>query len=351
MTLRLGLVGAGFIAGVYAHAARRVPGLEIAAVASPRSAAAFADRWGIPAHYTDWRALLADPRVDAIAIAAPNDLHYPVTLAAARAGKHVLCEKPLAPGLPAARAMLEACDRAGVLLACAENLLFAPMYDRVRTLVARGTVGQPYHVRQVQAHAGPYADWFFDPGRAGGGALIDMGCHGIALVCALLDAWPASVTATLDRFLHAAHTPAEDHAIVHLRFPGGALAVIEASWATPGGADLLEVTGPGGRVVANLDRGPTLELYAQPSGAPVGAAPGWQHVMYDEAWQFGFPQELENFAAAVAGRAQPRLSGHDALRVLEIICAAYESARRGTAVSLPFESARERAIDHWLAHA
>jgi predicted dehydrogenase len=348
VTLRLGLVGAGFIAAVYAHAARRLPGVEITAVASPRSAGSFAARWNIPHAFADWRELIAAAPVDAVVIAAPNDLHHPVTLAAAAAGKHVLCEKPLAPGLPAAREMVEACDRAGVLLLCAENLLFAPMYERVRALVQQDAVGQPYLVRQVQAHGGPYADWFWDLDRAGGGALIDMGCHGIAVVCRVLGAWPAAVSATLGRFLHAARTPAEDHAIVHLRFPGGALATVEASWATPGGADLLEVTGPAGRLVANLDRGPAIERYREPSpGEP--ASPGWQHVMYEEAWQFGFPQELEHFAEAVAGRAEPRFPGTAALRVLEVICAAYESARRGGAeVPLPLPSHLPRAIDHWL---
>ncbi len=349
MPLRLGLVGAGFIASVYASAARRVPGLEITAVASPRSARAFADRWSVPAAFQDWRQLIAEAPIDAVAIAAPNDLHLPVTLAAAAAGKHVLCEKPLAPGLPAAAEMVEACDRAGVLLICAENLLFAPMYERARTLLRRGEVGQPYLLRQQQGHAGPQADWFWDIGRAGGGALLDIGCHGIALACHQLGALPEAVAALLARFRHAARTPAEDHAVVHLRYPGGALAVIEASWALPGGADLLEVIGSRGRITANLDRAPALELYRE-QDAPSSGSPGWQSVMYEEAWQFGFPQELEHFVEAAAGRVAPRFPGRDALRVLEIICAAYQSARLGGAwVPLPFASTAARAIDHWLA--
>ncbi|QFG02323.1 Gfo/Idh/MocA family protein [Tepidiforma bonchosmolovskayae] len=348
MALRLGLVGAGFIAGVYAHAAARVPAVQLTAVASPRSAAEFARRWGIPHAFDDWRRLLAEAPIDAVAIAAPNDLHAPVAIAAAAAGKHVLCEKPLAHGLPAARDMVDACDRAGVLLACAENLLFAPMYERAAALVRRGELGQPYLVRQVQAHAGPYADWFWQIDRTGGGALIDMGAHGIAVVCRVLDAWPGSISAVLGRFRHAARTPADDHAVVHLRFPGGALATVEASWATPGGADLLEVVGPRGRLVANLDRGPAIDLYREPGPGPAAGPSGWHHVMYEEAWQFGFPQELENFADAVAGRAAPRFTGRDALRVLEIICAAYESARTGCPVALPFASSAPRAIDHWL---
>lgn len=349
MTLRIGLIGAGFIASVYAHAARQVPDIQITAVASPHSAQAFAQRWRIPATYHDWRQLIASAPIDAVAIATPNDLHHPITLAAAAAGKHILCEKPLAPGLPAARAMVQACESARVHLVCAENLLFAPMYHRLAALLQQDTVGQAYLVRQVQAHGGPYADWFWDIDRTGGGALIDMGCHGIATVCTLLAAWPVAVTATLGRFLHADRTPADDHAIVHLRFPQGALATIEASWATPGGADQLEVTGPRGRLLANLDRGPIIERYREPSpGEPT--SPGWQHIMYEEAWQFGFPQQLQHFVDVVAGRAEPRFPGTAALRVLEIVCAAYESARQGAAeIPLPFTSQLPRAIDHWRA--
>lgn len=345
MTLRLGIAGAGFIAAVYCHAARQVSGIEIAAVASPRSAAGFAARWGIPRVYDDPAAMAAEAPIDAVLVALPNHLHREVTLAAAAAGRHVLCEKPLAAGIPDARAMVEACEAAGVVLALAENLLFAPLYERTRRLASDGHVGQPFLVKCSQAHGGPYSDWFFDPRRAGGGALVDMGPHTIHTICRLLGAWPEAVTARLARYLHAARTPAEDHAHLLLHFPRGVLGIAEASWAVPGGNDTLEVYGPGGRLLANLERGPAVAVYRQPPGEDVQG--GWQHIMYEEAWQFGFPAVLRDFAGAAAGLHPPRADGRDGLRVLEIIAAAYESDRLGATVRLPLARACERLIDHW----
>lgn len=98
--LRIGLVGAQFIGNLYCHALRSVDGAAITAVASPNSAKALAERWQLPRHYAAWQDLVADPEVDALAIAVPNDLHAEIAIAAARAGKHVMCEKPLAISLP-----------------------------------------------------------------------------------------------------------------------------------------------------------------------------------------------------------------------------------------------------------
>jgi len=96
MTVRIGLVGTQFIGNLYAHSLRQVAGAEIAAVTAPNTAAAFAERWGIGRHYSDYREMIAAGGLDAVAIAVPNDLHYDIALRAAAAGMHVLCEKPLA---------------------------------------------------------------------------------------------------------------------------------------------------------------------------------------------------------------------------------------------------------------
>src|ERR1041385_5662459 len=100
--LRIGLVGTQFIGNLYVRALRQVQGAEVVAVASPNTAADFAERHAIAAHFSDWREMLASAEIDAVAIATPNDVHHDITVAAAAAGKHVLCEKPLAMGLPEA---------------------------------------------------------------------------------------------------------------------------------------------------------------------------------------------------------------------------------------------------------
>ena len=353
MTLRLGLAGTQFIGHLYLEALKQVSGAAVVAVASPNTAAKFAGEHGITAHFSDPAAMIASADIDAVLIATPNDTHRDICLAAARAGKHVLCEKPLALNLPEADEMVAACESAGVSLLYAENLLFAPMYGRVRQLAQRGSVGAPFLVKQAQCHGGPYSPWFWDVERAGGGVLLDMGCHSIHSICWTIGAWPIAVTATLGRYAHAEKTRGEDHATVLLHFGDGALGIAENSWAMPGGNDYLEVYGPKGRLTADLERGPAISMYRAPAGesaADAGATrSGWQYPLYEDAWQFGFPQELQHFVDVCEGRELPRSTGADGRRVLEIICAAYESARLGRRVDLPFASDRRLPCDHWLS--
>jgi predicted dehydrogenase len=112
------------------------------------------------------------------------------------------------------------------------------------------------------------------------------------------------------------------------------------------------VYGPKGRLTANLERGPAISMFTagddNAAAKPGSPQSGWQYPLYEEAWQFGFTQELQHFVDVVAGREAVRSSGADGRRVLEIICAAYESARLGRRVALPFASDKEKAIDHWF---
>ncbi len=349
MTVRLGLVGTQYIGNLYLRSLEQVRGIEVVAVASPNTAADFAARWGIPAHFKDYRSMIEASDLDAIAIATPNDLHYDITLAAADAGLHILCEKPLTMSLEEADAMIAACERAGVVFLYAENLLFAPMYNGVRDAARRGVAGTPFLVKQAQCHGGPYSPWFWDVERAGGGVLLDMGCHSIHAICWVMGDWPEAVTAHLGRYSHADKTLGEDHSTVLLHFSGNRLGIAENSWAMPGGNDYLEVYGPEGRLTANLERGPAMTAYRDP--AREGATPaksGWLHYPYAGAWEFGFPQELQHFVDVIEGKAELRSSIADGRRVLEIIFAAYESARTGARVALPFASDREKPVDHWL---
>ena len=350
--IRIGLIGAQYIGNLYVHALRQVPGAEVTAVASPNTSAEFASRHGIAAHYADYRQMIASAEIDAVAIAAPNDLHFDACIAAAEAGKHVLCEKPLAMSLAQSDGMISACKQAGVTLFYAENLLFAPMYNRLRDLARKGSVGTPFLVKQAQCHGGPYSPWFWDVERAGGGVLLDMGCHSIHSICYTMGEWPEAVTATIGQYKHGDKGRGEDHTTVLLHFPGNRLGIAENSWAMPGGTDYLEVYGPEGRLTANLERGAAVSMYRAPADESAadlsGSRPGWQYPMYEEAWQFGFPQELQHFVDVIEGRKESRSTGEDGRRVLEIICAAYQSARTNARVALPFASTAVKPIDHWL---
>src|SRR5215470_17472629 len=177
----VGLVGSGFIGQAHAEAFSSSALASVRAVASrsPDRSAEFAARWGIPAWHTDYRELARRPDVDLVSVAAPNWLHRDIVVAAAEAGKHVVCEKPLARTLREADEMIAACRRAGVKLMYAEEICFAPKYVRAKELADEGALGEVYLVRQTEQHYGPHSDWFWDPEQSGGGVLMDMGCHGI----------------------------------------------------------------------------------------------------------------------------------------------------------------------------
>src|SRR5215813_13750714 len=177
----VGLVGSGFIGGVHAETISRSALASVRAVASRSadSAEAFATQWGIPAWHTDYRELVAREDVDLVCVAAPNWLHRDIVVAAAEAGKHVVCEKPLARTLDEDDEMIAACRGAGIKLMYAEELCFAPMYVRAKELADEGALGEVYLVRQSEQHFGPHSEWFWEPELAGGGVLMDMACHGI----------------------------------------------------------------------------------------------------------------------------------------------------------------------------
>ena len=343
-TVKVGLIGSQFISGIHAESFARVPNAEIVAVASPTqvNVEAFAARHNIPHALTSYADLLNIPEIDVVVLGLPNDLHRQACVDAASAGKHVVCEKPLCVTLEDADAMIAACDAAGVQLMYAEELCFAPKYARAKQLVDDGALGDVFLVKQAEEHSGPHAPWFWDVARSGGGALMDMGCHGIAFARWMLGN-PAieSVSATMGTFVHQDKTRAEDHAVCILRFEGGAMAVVEDSWAKGGGMDdRAEVYGSRGHTRADLLRGSSLSTYSETGyGYAVEKADstaGWTFTIYEEAWNYGFPQEMQYFVDCIQRGEESFITGRDGRAVLEALWAAYHSAGTGRTVPLPF---------------
>ena len=149
-TVKVGMVGTGFVGDLH-HASFKgwVHNAEVVAVSSPNNAAKFADERGIPKSYGDYREMLKDKEIDIIDIGIPNDLHCQVVVDAAKAGKHVIIEKPLCVTLEEADEMIETCKKAGVLLMYAEELLFAPKYVRVKKLIEEGAIGEPFLAKAI----------------------------------------------------------------------------------------------------------------------------------------------------------------------------------------------------------
>jgi myo-inositol 2-dehydrogenase/D-chiro-inositol 1-dehydrogenase len=355
-TVKIGLVGTGFVSDIHAHAAGMVPEVEVIAVASPTPGKAreFARQRGVPHAFEDYRDLLALPDVEMVTLALPNQLHAEACLAAAQAGKHVLCEKPLCRTLEEADQMLAACRGAGVLLMYAEELCFAPKYVRAKQLVDEGALGKVFLVKQGEEHFGPHSPWFWDVNRSGGGVLLDMGCHSIEFARWIFGKPPVkSVWASLNTHVHQDRTQGEDHSLCVVEFAEGRTGLAENSWAKQGGVDdRCEIYGSGGFTRADLLRGSALWTYSEPGyGYAVEKAAstrGFTFTMFEEVWNYGFPQEIQHFARCVRGLETPIETGEDGKEVLRILCAAYESAGTGKRIDWPYTPRKvDKPIDLW----
>lgn len=351
----VGLVGSRFISTIHAESLHRLPGVELVAVASPTPghAEAFAARWSIPHARRDVQAMLEMPEVDLIVIGAPNDVHCEIAVAAFAAGKHVVVEKPLALSLADADRMLAAGRTAGRLLMYAEELCFAPKYVRLKSLLEAGALGTPTMIKQAERHDGPHAEHFWDVARSGGGVTMDMGCHAIQFFRWMLNgAAITSVYAQLSTQVHAGRTRGDDNAVLIVEFDNGTVCVAEESWTKLGGMDdRAEVYGSHGVAYADLLRGNSIETYSlvgyDYAVEKAGSTVGWSFAIYEELWNYGFPQEMMHFVDCVRHGTPPLVTGEDGRAVLEVIFAAYESAATGRKVRLPFDTDAARPIDLW----
>lgn len=342
--VRVGIIGSAFSSNIHAEAFEEVPEAVLVAACSPNKAHVeeFARKWNISAAVTDYRKLVERKDVDAVVVGIPNDLHRPVVEAAAEAGKHVILEKPLAHTLSDGDAIVAACKKHKVKLMYAETICFTPKYVRAKKLVEQGAVGKLYMVKQGEKHSGPHSDWFYDINRSGGGALMDMGCHGIEWA-----RWmygkprPKSVVAHCQRVLHTQRTKAEDNSVVILEFEGGGIAVIEDSWAKHGGMDdRIELYGTQGVIYCDLLRGSSMETYSAQgydyAVEKAGDTKGWTFTVFEEAHLYGFPHEMRHFIRCILNDETPQETGEDGRATLEIIYAAYESAGTGRKITWPY---------------
>jgi predicted dehydrogenase len=358
--LRVGLCGAGWVSGVHVRALRTAADAELVAVADlppdlggvPAAARyqRFAEEHGIPRVFADYRAMLAErDLVDLVVVGLPNAFHGRVALDCVRAGKHVVIEKPMCVSMAELDALALAVVQHGVVCGYAEELCFAPKYVHAKKLIDGGALGRVFHVRQREAHGGPYSPWFFDRTLAGGGITMDMGCHSIECCRWLLGKPRAlAVSAHMGTYVHQAVTHLEDHAIITIEFEGGAFATCESGWTLKGGMiSVAEAFGEGGSLTADVLKGTALAVHSERGFA--GGEPGWQHVDWEWDWQNGYPQEMQHFLACARAGVTPRESIEDARAVLEIMLAAYHSAGTGRRVALPFQPADvERPVDLWL---
>lgn len=353
--VRVGLIGSHFISTVHFESLQRVPDAEVIAVASRTEANVkqFAEQRGIREWFTDYRKLLEIDELDMVVLGIPNDLHCEVTVAAASAGKHVVVEKPLATSLAECDRMIAACEQANVKLMYAEELCFAPKYVRLKQLADEGALGRIFLVKQSEKHDGPHTDWFWDVQRSGGGVMLDMGCHGIEFARWMLGKPRITrVYCDLKTQMHADRTRGDDTSLLILDFDNGATAYIEEAWSKLGGMDdRAELHGTGGVAYADVLHGSSILTYSK-SGygyavEKAGGTQGWSFTMFEELWNYGFPQEMAHFVACVRDDREPLETGHDGRIVMETLFAAYASAGQSRRIDVPFATDAARPFDLW----
>jgi predicted dehydrogenase len=356
--VKVGIIGSQFEADIHAESFRIMPEeAEVVAIASPTpgNAAKLAKKYGIPNVYTDYKEMLKQSDVEMVTITAPNYLHCQMTVDIAKAGKHVVCEKPLCMTLEEADLMVETCTKQGVLFMYAEELFFTPKYVKAKEMADQGAFGKVYLVKQSEKHFGPHAPWFWDVQQSGGGVFMDMGCHGVAFAYWFLGRPKLkSVTCQMGTYVHNAITKGEDNSLCILEFEDNKIALIEDSWARRGGMDdRIEVFGSDGCTYGNLHMGNALPTFSENGyGYAVEKAPstkGWTYPVFEELYNYGFPQEMAHFARCVRGKETPQATGEDGRWVQEVLYAGYQSAGLGCKVDMPFRPSNvKHPIDLWF---
>lgn len=353
------VIGGGWVADVHARAIRANNNARLIAVgdyARDRGRAGrgrdLAAKYGVESYSDDYRRLFDDPRVEAVTVALPNGLHFEVAYTALQAGRHVVIEKPLVYRLDEADRLIALAAEKKLTVGYAEELCYCPKFLRGKQLIEDGVIGDLFFVRQIEQHAGPYSEWFYDPLLAGGGALMDMGCHSIEYLRWIFDKRPVrKVTAQMANYMHKDRGALEDHVVLHLEFEGGKAGLVEAGWALHGGMEsIARHQGTRGVLDVDLLGGNGIDLFSLEGVAVENLLPGWTRPDFEWLWQNGYPQEMADFAAAIREGRAPIESAADGRAVLELIWAAYESAATGRAIELPFRpDPRWRTpVDPWL---
>lgn len=318
--IRIGVIGVGRIGKIHAANVARADGAALAAVADARLDAARSAAATVPgaAAFQDARSILDDPSIDAVVIASPTDTHSALIEAAAAAGKHILCEKPIDLDLERARLAVAAADRAGVLLQIGFNRRFDPSFRRIADLAGDGTIGNVEIVRITSRDPSPPPP---DYVRTSGGIFLDMSIHDLDMARYVGHDEPESVYATGSVLVDDAIGRAGDidTAAIVLRYRSGALAIIDNSRRAVYGYDQrVEVFGSGGCVVNDHHTETSVRRLDASGERREPPLP-----FFLERYRESYVLELREFLDGIRGGVAPEPGGADGLRAIELaVCAA-----------------------------
>jgi 1,5-anhydro-D-fructose reductase (1,5-anhydro-D-mannitol-forming) len=323
--LRWGLIGASTIAAEHMIGAFRANGGEAVAVMSTDAerAARYAAKHNIARSTTGLDALIKDKDVDAVYISTTNELHRDQLFAAAAAGKHVLCEKPLALTLADARAMVAECHKRGVVMGTNHHLRNAATHRAMRDAIKAGHIGKPLFARVFHAvYLPPHLQgWRIEKPNAGGGVILDITVHDADTLRFVLDEEPQSVTAMTSRG-GMGHAGLEDGVMGVIRFSSGLLAQFHDAFTTRYATTGFEVHGDEGSLIAR-----DCMTQAPKGNVLLRSAAGEKEIeLHHESL---YARSVRLFQDAVEGRGAPAATGEDGVKSLSVALSAAAAARTG----------------------
>jgi len=333
---KIAMLGTGFIAGFYIsalHGQRSKDKVIMAYSTTPERAEPFAKKHGIPHWTNDLHEAVNHPDVDMVCIGLRNDQHLQAVEAAARAGKPVMCTKPLGRNGEEAWKMLQAIEKAGVFAGYLEDLAYTPKTLRAVLSVQQGAIGRVLWAKSRETHPGPHSPWFWDIEKAGGGALVDLGCHCIEIARSFIGKNVRPVEVMCWAGTQVKPIDAEDHAIGLVRYANGAIGQFEVSWTFRGGMDLRdEVMGTDGTIWLNHFLRTGFEMFTAPGNKGYVAekaesASGWLFPVGDETNDLGYNHMFADMLNSGEQGRQPMETFYDGYVVNEIMDAAYRSAK------------------------
>lgn len=330
--LKIGIIGCGSIAK---H--RHMPeyhannGTEIAAVcdSNEERASVFGDLYQAKV-YTDYKELLANANIDAVSVCTPNYLHAPISIAALNAGKHVLCEKPMATSKEEALEMIEAASNNGKKLMIAHNQRFVPAHKKAKELIAKGEAGKIYSFRTAFGHGGPEgwsadgkASWFFKKEQAFIGAMGDLGVHKTDLLRYVLGEEFVEVGAFVETSAKEG-ADVDDTAVCVLKTESGVIGTLAASWSYVSKEDNSTII-YGEKAILRLEDDPVYSLIVQyANGETVKYELGG--IQTNEEGGQKSSGVIDHFVESIINDKEPVIPGSEGKKSLEVILAALESS-------------------------
>jgi predicted dehydrogenase len=364
------ILGGGFIGRFYADALTGRRSKDTVTVIYSRSestANRFARDFNVPHVFTSMEEAIAHPESEIVVIGLPNFQHEEAVHLCVKHRKAVLCTKPLGRNAEEALRMMKAVEDAAIFAGYLEDLCYTPKFLKSLKSVKDGAIGRILWAKSRETHPGPHADWFWDLSLAGGGAILDMGCHCIEISRNFIgkDIKPMEVMCWADTQVKP--IDAEDHAIGLVKYENGAIGQFEVSWTFRGGMDLRdEVMGTEGTIWLNSWLRTGFEMFTSGEGGKgylvekAETSNGWQFPVGDEAHELGYTNMFVDMITAYEQQQVPMETFYDGYVVNAIIDAAYKSAQRKIwePVNLPVwrgqsglskpSNYQEYDTDHWF---